>query len=497
MPRYPLICAMAAYLGTASLGLSAVTAPCGSLSALKLRNAMVTKGESVAASQSPAAVAFCRVSATLTPSSDSDIEIEVWLPSSGWNGKLLGVGNGGWQGSINRDALAAGLRRGYAAAATDTGHEGGGGPWMQRPEKLIDFGYRAVHEMAVTAKAVAAAFYGRAPRLSYFTGCSGGGRQGLKAAQRFPDDFDGIVAGAPAVNTTGRAAFSMWIAQTMLRGDGSFIPAEKYAAIHEAVLRACDARDSAADGLITDPEGCAFDPEVLACRKRDVATCLTPAQVESARAMYEPLINPRTKQEIAPGLSYGSELGWSTFGGAQPFGLGLQMFHYMVFNDPAWDYRTLNFDTDMALVDRIEAGNINALDPNLKPFIARGGKLIQYHGWEDPQIQPASSVRYYQSVLKALGGRPAVHGNYRLFMVPGMAHCRGGTGTSQFDMLAALEQWVEDGRAPDRVIASRIVNGRTERTRPLCAYPQIAAYGGIGSLDDAASFVCADRAAAR
>ncbi|HUQ69462.1 MAG TPA: tannase/feruloyl esterase family alpha/beta hydrolase, partial [Planctomycetaceae bacterium] len=449
---------------------------CESVASLVLPHTTITTAQSVAAVDN--LPAYCRVAATSKPTPDSDIKIEVWLPASGWNGKFEAVGNGGWNGTIDRNALAAGVRRGYATASTDTGHEGGGGPWMQSPAKLIDFGYRAVHEMTVTGKAIAAAYYGNNAARSYFVGCSAGGRQGLKAAQRFPDDFDGIVAGAPALNTTGRAAFSMWIAQNQHRDEAAFIPAAKYPAIHDAVLQACDGLDGVMDRVIENPRQCRFDPKVLACKGDDAATCLTAAQVESARKMYQPVVNPRTKQSIFPGLEYGSEMGWSTFGGPQPFGIGTQMFQFMVFNDPAWNYKTLNFDSDMALVDRIENGAINAMDPNLKPFIVRGGKLIQYHGWADQQIPSGSSVEYYQTVLDTFGDARQVQGNYRLFMVPGMGHCGGGDGTSTFDMVSALEQWVEKGVAPDRIAASHVTNGTVDRTRPLCPYPQTAAYKG-------------------
>jgi feruloyl esterase len=212
--------------------------------------------------------------------------------------------------------------------------------------------------------------------------------------------------------------------------------------------------------------------------------------VESARKNYAALINPSTKHEISPGLMPGSELGWATYGSPQPFGLGAQMYQHMVFKDPNWDYRTLNFDRDMALTDKMANGAIDALEPNLKRFFDRRGKIIHYHGWADPQITPMSSVRYYQSVLQAMGGAEKVKDSYRLFMVPGMAHCGGGTGTSTFDMVSALEAWVEGGKAPDQIPASRVRNGATDRTRPLCPYPQVAKYSGTGSTDDARNFVC-------
>ncbi len=486
---------------------SADAATCESLSSLKLTDATITLAQPVAAGAfSPPAggrggnaqafsslPAFCRVAATLRPTPESDIKIEVWLPETGWNGKFQAVGNGGWNGNIDTNALAAGLRRGYAAASTDTGHAGGGGPWMQNREKLIDYGYRAVHEMAVKAKAIIDAYYDTPLRFSYFNGCSAGGRQGLMAAQRFPDDFDGIVAGAPALNATGRAAFSMWVAQNVHKDEASYIPPAKYPAIHDAVLRACDGSDGVTDGVIENPKACTFDPQMMACQAGDGPTCLTAPQVEAARRMYQPLVNPRTKATIFPGLAYGSELGWGTFGGPQPFAIGAQMFQHMVFKDPAWDYRTLNFDSDMARVDEIENGTVNAMSTNLKPFFESGGKLVQYHGYADPQISALSSTEYYDRVVAAMGGASAVAPNYRLFMVPGMNHCGGGNGTATFDMLAALEQWVEKGAAPDQVPASRVRDGKADRTRPLCPYPAVATYTGSGSTDDAANFVCRSR----
>ena len=479
-------------------------APCENLGDLKLPDTTITLAQSVPAGGfAPAGgagrgggnqfgdlPAFCRITATLKPSSDSNIKIEVWMPASNWNGKFEAVGNGGWNGNIDSNALATGLRRGYATAATDTGHEGGGGPWMQSQEKLVDFGYRAVHEMTVKAKALIKAYYNNEAKLSYWNGCSAGGRQGLKASQKYPNDFDGIVAGAPALNSTGRAAFSVWIAQNMHKEEASYIPPAKYGPIHDAVLQACDAIDGVKDRVIENPRQCKFDPKVLQCSAGDSANCLTSPQVLSAQTMYKPVVNSKTQKSIFPGLEPGSEMGWATFGGPQAFGIGTQMYQFMVFKDPNWDYKKLNFDSDMAAVDKIENGVVNAMDPNLKPFFARGGKMIQYHGWADQQIPSGSSVEYYQSVLDTMGGIGKVKENYRLFMVPGMGHCGGGDGPSSFDMLAALEQWVEKGKAPDSIPAAHLTNGQPDRTRILCPYPQVATYKGSGSTDDAANFAC-------
>jgi feruloyl esterase len=495
-----------------------VAGSCESLASLSLPNVAITSAQDVAAgtftppgaagrgrggqaAQFSSLPTFCRVTATLTPSSDSDIKVEIWLPAfapsgatagrpnSAWNGKLQSVGNGGWAGTISYPALATAVAAGYASASTDTGHATPGASWaLDHPEKLVDYAYRAVHEMTVVAKAGIAAYYGRAPRLSYWNGCSMGGRQALKEAQRFPADYDGIIAGAPASNWTGRASQSMRIAHAMLTDEANYIPPAKYPLIHNAVLQACDANDGVKDGVIEDPTRCKFDPNVLECKGEDSATCLTPRQVESARKVYSAAVNPRTGREIFPGLEPGSELGWATWGGPQPFATGVEHFRYVVFKDPNWDFRTLNLERDLARAEDVDNGLINSLDPNLKAFVGRGGKMIHYHGWSDPQISPRSSVRYYESVRKTMGTR--VQDSYRLFMVPGMAHCGGGEGPNSFNMLTALEQWVENKKAPDHIIASRLTNGVATRTRPLCPYPQVAQYKGSGSTDDAANFVC-------
>lgn len=486
---------------------SAHAASCEGLATTALPNTSITAAQTVAAGAfTPPAPsgrgaaqlaesakklpAFCRVMATLKPSSDSDIKIEVWMPSSGWNGKFQAVGNGGWTGSINYQAMAEALGRGYATSSTDTGHTGGSASFaIGHPEKVIDFGYRSEHEMTIAAKALVAAFYSKPPAHSYWNGCSAGGRQALKEAQMFPGDYDGIIAGAPASDWTGRAAQSLRIAQTVHREEGSYIQPEKYRVLHDAVLQACDALDGTKDGLIEDPTRCHFDPKVLECKDSDGPTCLTTAQVETARAIYSSATNPKSHREIT-GLQPGSELGWATWGGPQPLAISFDHFRYLVFKDPNWDYRTFNFETDIARAEQMDGGTINALDPNLKPFFDRGGKLLQYHGWSDPQISPGSSVQYYTSVTKALGAPDRIGASYRLFMVPGMAHCGGGEGPNVFDTVSALERWVEQGQAPEQIIASRIVVGQIGRTRPLCPYPQKAVYKGSGSIDDATNFSC-------
>jgi feruloyl esterase len=444
--------------------------------------------------------AFCRVVMSIRPSKDSDISVEIWMPLSGWNGKLMAVGNGGWAGAIAYPEMSAALARGYATTSTDTGHKGTNGDAsfaLGHPEKVIDFGYRSVHEMTLKAKATITAFYGNAPKLSYWNGCSTGGKEGLKEAQMFPTDFNAIVAGAPSNNWTHLNAQFIWVAQAMHKDEASYIPPAKYSLIHDAVLRACDAQDGVKDGVLEDPTRCKFDPKVLECKGPDGTACLTAPQVDAARAVYSPATNPRTKQQIYPGLMPGSELGWAAQAGPQPGGIPYGYFKYVVFKDPNWDYKMLNFDGDIALADQADNGIINATDPNLQAFFAHGGKLLQYHGWGDNQISPLNSIDYYNRVVGAMGGADKVKDSYRLFMIPGMPHCRadariprGGDGLNSFDSISVMEQWVEGGKPPDRIVASRVANGVVEQTRPLCPYPQIASYKGTGSTNDAANFAC-------
>jgi feruloyl esterase len=439
--------------------------------------------------------AFCRVAATMKPSDDSDIKVEVWMPAAGWNGKFEAVGNGGWSGAIAYNSLVLALRRGYATASTDTGHSGARGAFaLGHPEKLVDFGYRAVHEMTVQAKAIAAAFYGNRPTFSYWNGCSSGGKQGVMEAQRFPDDYDGIIAGAPANYWTHLMASGVWIGQATLKEPANYVPQDKYRLIHKAVLDACDALDGVKDGVIEDPTRCRFDPAALQCPGDDGPACLTSRQVEAVKKIYAGPSNPRTAKQIFPGLEPGSELGWAAMaGGPQPFGITDDHFKYVVFKDPKWDFRTLDFDRDVELADRLDGGLLNATNPDLRSYFGRGGKLLLFHGWSDQLIAPQNTIEYFTSVERAIGGAEKLKDSARLFMVPGMAHCAGGEGPNTFDSLSAMEQWVEHKKAPDLMIASHTTNGKVDRTRPLCPYPQVAQYKGTGSTDEAANFICKTR----
>ena len=432
--------------------------------------------------------AFCRVAATLKPSSDSEIKTEVWLPIAGWNGKFVAVGSGGWGGSIAYEAMRDALRRGYATSATDDGHTGSSGSFaLGHAEKFIDFAYRSEHEMTVKAKAIINTFYGRNPRYSYWDGCSGGGREGLLQAQRYPGEFDGIIAGDPA--TFRRNPWALWLANASFKDPVDYIPPSKYPMIHQAVLDACDAMDGLKDGLIDDPTRCHFDPEVLQCAGGDTPSCLTARQVQTARTILSPATT-HSGRDIFPRLEPGTELRWGRLaGGPEPAPLFVDYFKYIVFKDPNWDWRTFDLERDSALSDEIDKDTI-ALNPDLAQFAEHGGKLLIYNGWADQQVAPVASVDFYKSVVKT-SGDPAQSSRWvRLFMAPGMAHCAGGEGPDTFDKLGAMEQWVEKGKAPDQMIASHSTNGKIDRTRPLCPYPQVARYQGAGSQDDAANFVC-------
>jgi feruloyl esterase len=433
---------------------------------------------------------FCRVAATLKPSADSDIRMEVWLPTSTWNGKYFGVGNGGFAGTISYAAMAPVLSRGYAVASTDTGHQGTGfeGSWAPgHPEKQIDFGYRAVHEMTLRAKAIVEAFYSSAPPYSYWSGCSTGGRQGLLEAQRFPADYDGMIAGAP-VNSWNRLVTQI----IGIKDAAATIPPTKYPVIHKAVMTRCDALDGVTDNILEDPRKCTFDPAVLQCKDDNTSSCLTTSEIAAVKKIYEPLRSPRTGEEVFPGLPVGSELNWP--GIPRGFPIAENYYKYVVLNNPTWDFHTIDYDVDLAKAEMVDnaVGKFVAVAPGLHEFKKRGGKLIQYHGFGEPEIPPLSSINYRESLLKEFGARE-LDEFYSLFMVPGMAHCRGGVGaTDQFDLVAALEQWVERGITPNRITASHMTNGVVDRTRPLCRFPQVARWNGIGSTDEAASFECRD-----
>ena len=445
--------------------------------------------------------AFCRVEATARPTADSEIKIEVWIPSPDtWNGKFQAVGNGGYQGSISYTAMATALRRGYATASTDTGHTGDDVIFgMDHPEKVIDFGWRAIHLMTDTAKLVIRNATGRFADKSYFVGCSSGGHQALSEAQRFPDDYDGIVAGAPANNRIRQTFGFMWSWSATHRADGTpILDQASLGLVTNAAVAACDARDGLKDGLVDDPRRCTFDPSSLACASgTNGASCLTAEQVDAVKKVYDGAKNPRTGEQIFTGWPRGSEgfgdsaiQSWRQYivTPKEPSRIGV--FRYFLFHDPNWKLSSLDYDRDLAYAEE-RIPHLAAVDRDLTPFKKSGGKLIMYAGWMDPVVPPQDNVAYYEAVAKKMGGYDKTRDFFRMFVAPGMGHCAGGPGPNQFDALSALEQWVEKGIAPDALLASHSTGGKVDRTRPLCPYPQVARYKGTGSIDDAANFSCA------
>ena len=488
-----LVSVMAVVTPAAAQTLAA--APCETLAKLALPRVTIASAQPVAAGEftppAPAqgagrggrgganpfadVPAFCRVAGSSKPAPDSDIRFEVWLPASGWNGKLQTVGNGGYAGTISYGAMATAVSAGYAAASTDTGHTGGDPAFlMASADKLTDFAHRAIHETTVTAKAVIARHYGTAPRLSYFNGCSTGGRQALTAAQRYPADFDGIIAGAPANYTAHMTAMQLYSGNVVRREPAAALTQAAREALHAAALAACDAKDGVKDGIVGNPLECRVDGRKVAALK--------PAQAVAANRIYDGL------GRAFPGLAPGSELGWNGLSGEEPFGYALGFWRYVVFKDPNWDPKTLSLETDLPRADQIASRTgIQAIDPNLNPFFERGGKLLMYHGWSDPLISPYNSVNYYTRVVNSTSG---ADNSIRLFMMPGVNHCQGGIGPDTWDKVDVLDKWRESGRAPSQVTASHATDGKVDRTRPLCAFPKLAEYKGSGNPNDAANFVC-------
>lgn len=440
---------------------------------------------------------FCRVSATLKPTSDSDIKIEVWMPQSGWNQKFHAAGgasggNSAVGGSINYGPMLTALERGYATAGTDLGHDGATFSYAPgHPEKVTDFGYRATHEMTVAAKALMSGFYGSGPRYSYWNACAAGGRQGWHEVQRYPGDYDGLIVIDPANSWTRLQTWSMYVWQVAHATPESYIPPAKYPVIHQAAINRCDASDGATDGLISDPMRCQFDPAVLQCTAADGPNCLTAAQVDTARTIYAPARNPRTNEVIFPGLLPGSELGWGSLAGPNPPYYATETYKHLVFNDPSWSAATrpISLDTDFTRLQQQWGSALDADSPNLKPFFDRGGKILATGGWTDPLIAPGNEVNLFNRVRETVGAAQTDN-SYRLFMKPGINHCGGGEGADTGDLLTVLENWVEHGTAPTRLTATRSANGAVQFTRPLCPYPQVAVYSGQGNQNDAASFVC-------
>lgn len=468
----------------------------------------VVTGPFKSAGQTLAVPKFCRVVGQIKP----QVNFELWLPLEGWNGKYQGVGNGGMAGRIRYPSLAAALNRGYATAATDTGHAAGAIPFdaswgMGRPDLIEDFGHRGLHVTTVASKKITELFYGRAPEHAYYVGCSKGGQQGLMEVQRYPNDFDGVIAGNPANDWTRFYAGShLWYSQALLSDPESFIPPAKLPLLGNAVNAACDGLDGILDGILQDPRQCQFDPTTLTCpTNEDGANCLTAKQIKAVSQIWSGVQNT-AGQQIFPGLVPGGEAspgGWGLWvTGDKPFTSlhwrgGEGFFRYFVFEDKDWDFRTFDYDRDLDFALAKVGAAVDAADTNLQSFRDAGGKLIVYHGWSDADISPLGSIEYFQKVVATMtpGGDPKAalaetQAFYRLFMVPGMGHCLGGPGTDQFDALTALERWVELGIAPTKIIASKVEANAVTMTRPLCAYPEQAIWDGVGDTNAESSFRC-------
>jgi feruloyl esterase len=468
---------------------------------------------------------YCEVQATIRPTPDSAIKVRVWMPTQRYNGRFLGTGNGGYAGGFFFSELADGINRGFATANTDMGATGAAGvngdALVGHPEKWKDFGWRATHLMTVFGKALVKTFYGDPASRSYFAGCSTGGQQGLMEAQRFPNDYDGILAGAPAFNRTHIHTVPLAQYRATHATPASFIPATKFDVINQAVLAQCRGRDGGApaDAFLTDPRDCSFDPAILACPAgTDGPTCLNPDQVAAMRLYYGGVINPANGALIHPGNARGSET-------SNPAALGLALNESLpepsfdslfkwVFG-LTWQWQTFDFNRDIDLVDEVLAADLNATSTDLRAFAGNGGKLILYAGFADPLIPSQSAINYFNALVASYGGThfdsalKKTQRFARLFMAPGMWHCKEGPGPSsfgnviaqpapsydaQFDLLTALTRWVEQGVAPNSVIATKYNNDTPQlgiaMQRPLCAYPQIARHDGAGDPKLASSFRC-------
>jgi hypothetical protein len=499
----------------APAGAVPVTAPpgCEGLTALSLPHVTITQARAFPASSAspqgaPAVPASCRVLGTSKPTPDSDIRFEVVIPAGdAWNGRYMQLGNGGFAGAIPERSILKRVADGYAAAATDDGHkseEPTDASWaLGHPDKLVDFGYRALKETTDAARAIILAYTGRAAGHSYFVGCSDGGREALMEAQHYPDDFDGIVAGAPANHWTHLFYGAVWAEQALLATAKSYVPPSKLPALEKAALAACGDEDS----VIEDPLSCHFDPGVLRCKGADDDRCLTDAQIKAVRAIYAGPKVPGTSTQLMPGYEPGSEAedgdenGWRTWivgkepgaaGGAAMYLFAQSYFRDVVFADPTYDIRHFRFDADVAPTDAKLGPILDSYDTDLGAFHKHGGKLIQYHGWGDAAIPPRDSIAYYQGVQAKMGDTSSF---YRLFMAPGMLHCGGGTGPDVLATLPAITDWVENGKAPDRLLASKMTgegaSAHVTRSRPLCPYPQQPRWDGRGDRTRAESYTCA------
>jgi len=506
MIRRLTVIASTAFTGLVASSPEATAAgmPCAELATLSLPGATITAAHEVPAGnytppQGPAQTnlpSFCRVALTVAP----QIQIEVWLPKDTWNGRYRGEGGGGYAGQISLGGLAAGIRAGYASASTDTGHPASaGGTFALNADGTLntqligDFAERSLRELVLKAKAVIKAYYGTAPSYSYWNGCSTGGRQGLMAAQRFPEEYDGLVIGAPAINWDRFIPSELWPHIVMNKTVGAPISATKLTAVTKAAVAACDAGDGVVDGVINDPRKCAYDPAALVCKPGDDATsCLTSKEADAIRKFWNGPTGA-SGERLWFGLERGAALNF--LAGSNPFPIATTHFQHWLRQNPSFDWRTLSeadFEADFKASQRKFGDMIGTDDPKLGAFRKHGGKMIIWHGEADQLIFPRGTVNYYERVIAENGGARQVDQFARLFMAPGVGHCAGGDGPNPVGTFEALVNWVEKGVAPNTILASRKRQDGAELTRPLCRYPTTAKWTGKGSTDDAANFTCVD-----
>jgi Tannase and feruloyl esterase len=496
---------------------------CAALKNVKLADTSITSSETVTSgSFTPPGErsrplenlpAFCAVRGVIKPTPTSAIRFEAWLPQSNWNGKLQVVGNGGLAGTISYPAMASALRDGFATASTDTGHTATESPtWLEDRERLIDYSYRGLHLTTVDAKELTQAFYTQPAKYAYYTGCSTGGKQGLMEAQRFPADFDGILAGDAANFWTHQMAGEVWNG-VVTSSPETNLSKEKLQLVQDAAIAACDKLDGAADNLVSDPMRCKFDPAILKCNGPDGPTCLTAAQVEAVKKIYTGPQNPHTGKAIYAGMYPAGEMGWASgvvINRTTTSGVSSNDFWaYALFHDPKWPFRTFDFGTDIERANAELAPITNATDADLDKFRQLGHKLVYYHGAADPLIPAQNGINYFDSVVASQKGLDKTQAFFRAFLVPGLYHCSGGPGPIAFgtagdppasqndadhNILRALERWVETGTAPAQVVATKYVDNDAKKAvvfqRPLCPYPQVAMYKGSGDMNDAANFSC-------
>ena len=450
-------------------------------------------------------VPFCRVTGYSTPAKDSHIGFEIWLPRADhWNGKYMGIGTPGFVGFIAYRALARNMQKGYATASADNGHvdvdtpgEAPTAEWGGIPDKVIDWGHRSQHETTVIAKRLVKAYYGTPAKYAYWNSCHEGGNQALTELQRYPQDFDGIVAGDPAYYITHLQSVTEFVTLTLV-GDGpdspTFFPTAKYPVLHRAVLDACDALDGVRDNIIDDPTRCQFDPGTIQCPSyRDDLSCLTPAQVAAVRKVYGGG-KFADGTEIYPGFERGSELQWNFLGrGPGPFKASTGFFAYMVYPNQNWDYHTFDLARDARNAEARIGSMVDSNNPNLKPFRDHGGKVIMYAAWDESGIPPRGLMNYYKSVVENMGGLEQTQKFARLYMPAGMGMCPGFGDPDSFDTQKAIELWVEQGQAPDAIMSKHKVGNVVHRTRPVCAWPKVAIYKGNGDTSGAANYSCGTR----